>query len=164
MIDKQIALLRKISASIAAISIIILMIMTVAEVVARTFFSYSFLVVDELSGYIMAICVFFGLVYSFDSNSFVRVELLYEKYKGLPKKIIDLILLIILIVYSYGLNYFMFKLVKSSFLLDSTAPTILETPIYIPQFITLLGLIIYNLYLLLVLLKQFQSFGKENEV
>lgn len=163
MLEKLIAYLKNISSVVSAASVIILVILIVSEIIARTFFSYSFLVIDELSGYLMLICVFWGLVYSFDSGSFVRVEFMYEKYRGLTKKIADVILSLVIMAYGIILNYVVFKLVRTSYELNSTSPTILEAPLYIPQAMMFLGLLVFNLYLILTFFKQCIALREKGE-
>jgi len=144
--------LASITLSVTALFLMVLMVMV--EITARTFFQFSFLVVDEMAGYLMVAMVFLGLIFSFDSESFVRVEAFYSNYTGKFKSTIDLIFLIIILIYSSTLTYYIVKLNISSYQLESKSFSYIQTLLYIPQLSMSIGLIGFCLYLVLVILKK----------
>ena len=69
--------IRKFTLNISVAAILIMAVMEILEIFARSFFNFSFLVVDEFAGYLMSCMVFMGLANSYHAGSFVRVEALY---------------------------------------------------------------------------------------
>ncbi|MBP1932132.1 TRAP transporter small permease [Ammoniphilus resinae] len=154
MIDSMIQRLKSASITLSVAALFLMVLMVMVEITARTFFQFSFLVVDEMAGYLMVAMVFLGLIYSFDSESFVRVEAFYSKYTGKFKSTIDLIFLIIVFIYSSTLTYYIVKLNISSYQLESKSFSYIQTLLYIPQLSMSIGLIGFCLYLVLVILKK----------
>ena len=153
--------LRVISQAVSSVSVIVMMIIVMMEIVARTFFQYSFLVMDEMSGYLMAATVFLGAVYAFDSGSFIRVEFLYEKSPEIVKRVLNIVFAAVVLVYCFLLTYYMIRLNLSDYRLGSTSTSILRTPLYIPKLSMSFGMVMFDLYLVLYFFRTLMTGGRQ---
>ena len=57
MLDKTMEAIRKFTLNISVAAILIMAVMEILEIFARSFFNLSFLVVDEFAGYLMSCMV-----------------------------------------------------------------------------------------------------------
>ncbi|MES1926063.1 hypothetical protein T31B1_12114 [Salinisphaera sp. T31B1] len=112
----------------------------VAEIVARNLFDYSFMSVDEISGYLLVAVMFLGLVVAIHDNALFRVELVTDRLSVRHRYVFDLALSLVFIGFLLVLAYQCFLLAKDSFDGGYTAPTLLATPLYLPQMLIPLGL------------------------
>ena len=107
--------IRKFTLNISVAAILIMAVMEILEIFARSFFNFSFLVVDEFAGYLMSCMVFMGLANSYHAGSFVRVEAVYSKFKGKFKRILDGVYTFILIIFTAVFVYYSILLNYKSF-------------------------------------------------
>ena len=147
MLDKTMEAIRKFTLNISVAAILIMAVMEILEIFARSFFNFSFLVVDEFAGYLMSCMVFMGLANSYHEGSFVRVEAVYSRFKGRFKRILDG-------VYTFILNY-------KSFERELVSTGYYMTPLAIPQFFMSLGIILFFIYLILDFVKMIKTKGGE---
>jgi TRAP-type C4-dicarboxylate transport system permease small subunit len=127
----------------------IMVLLIMVEVILRNLFGISTLIADEMSGYLLVVIVFWGATISFESESFVRVEVLYSKYGPKIRKIMDCLFLFFAIVFSVTLSIFLWKLTIDSLRLNSTSNSIVQTPLFIPQLFMSFGIGLFDLYLVL---------------
>ncbi|NEU32127.1 TRAP transporter small permease [bacterium LRH843] len=160
MLDKMEKLFLKVSSVIPSFALLLMMFMVVVEVISREIFGYSFQVVHELTGYLLVGIVFVGVTYSFENGSFVKIDMLYSRFSPKWKKSMDKLFIILLIIYTSILTYYIIILNLNSFYLKSSSTSILRTPLYLPQFLMSFGMIVFILYLLIVLLKLFATSEK----
>lgn len=135
-------------------ALLVMVLMVVVEILARTFFMYSFLVVDEMVGYLMVTIVFLGLIFSFDNDGFVRVESFYSRFTNKVRWIVDILFLFFLFLYSSTLTYYIVKLNFRSYVMESKSFSSLQTLLYIPQLSMSIGIFSFTLYVVLVLSKK----------
>jgi TRAP-type C4-dicarboxylate transport system permease small subunit len=151
----------KVSNYLGSACIIVMMLMITIEVVMRTLFHKSLLVVDEYSGYLMVISVFWGLSVAFRSNNFVKVDAFFNRLNPKARDALERIYYILLIIYNYYLLYYFFLGTQKMWVYKSFSSTLVRTPLYIPYGISLIGLITFELYLILSFVDLF--FTKEGE-
>lgn len=133
-----------------------LMIMTsvliAIEVVLRKLFSISIGGSDELSSYVLAIGCSWAFGFALMEKAHIRIDILYTKLTGKLKACLDLFSLLIFLCYAVPLVYFSGLVFKISLAKGSTANTPLQTPLWIPQGIWVLGLIVFLITLLVMLI------------
>ena len=137
------------SNSIGSISIIIMMLMITVEVILRTVAKRSLLIADEYSGYLMAVVVYWGASSAFYSGSFVRVKALFDRFPQKIRKALDMIFYVLFIIFNTFLSYFFFNSVTKILKLGSISSTIARTPLIVPMGFTLVGLLIFELFLII---------------
>ncbi|MCM3716513.1 TRAP transporter small permease [Alkalihalobacillus oceani] len=163
MIDRLIKGILTGSSFIASVTLLFMMIIIVGEIIARVLFSHSFQVVHELSAYLLVAIIFVGAAFSFQSGSFVRIEILREKYPHKIKKIIEMIFMAILLIYLAVLTYFISILTINSYTLGSSSTSVMRTPLYLPQSLMMFGMLLFFVYVLLRFFKLIIHPGDPNE-
>lgn len=136
------------AAAIAALIMLIMMVMIVAEVVARQVFHHSFLIVDELAGYMLAGTTFLGLAQTFRRGKFLRIEFLLARIGGRAARLYSILLGLIGLGFCAILTLYTAQLVISSFTRGVTSATIFAIPLYIPQTVIPVGCALLTLCLL----------------
>lgn len=110
------------------------LILFVAEIILRSFFSSTLYITDEYAGYLMAALTFCSLAYTLSERGHIRMTFLHQIIKGRRRAQLDIICCIV----GFSFCTWLFYLTGSGFL-DSLATgsrsmQISETPLAIPQF------------------------------
>lgn len=136
------------SGYIAGIAVLLICLLVLAEVGSRTLFNRSTLIADEICGYLNVVVVFFGLVFTLKNEGFIRVEALYRRFRGRVKRTADLYNLAASLIYFIVLLAYMTKYVWYSYINNMISENYLEVPLYIPEIVILIGLVLAILYLI----------------
>ncbi len=141
-----------------AIGAVILMIgMTLhimTEIALRYFFSTSTYVLDEFVGYGVAAMTFLALGHTFENNVLIRVNFVLLKIRSnILRKLVEISCVVItLVMCSFVASYF-WKSVSRNFERGSTSETIAQVPLWIPESLALIGLIIFVIQMLAYVLR-----------
>lgn len=146
-LDRVAGRVATISAATAAVGIVLILAIICVEVVLRQFKS-SLLVADEIAGYLNAAVVFLGLAYTLREGGFIRVELLYDQFKGRLKQLVRWIIVLVGTVYVGALLYYSVLHVIYAYKKDTRAISVIETPEWIPQSAAVVGFAVLLLQLL----------------
>ena len=137
---------------LAVICLLAMTCLVCVEIIGRTFFSFSTLIADEYTGYFVAALTFFGGAYSLHSGSFIRVDIFYHNFKGIPKRVIDIYNETVGLVFLLFLMYFCFTVFRYSLVNGVVSPDHSKTPLIYPQAVMLIGcpLMIFQQFIELV--------------
>jgi TRAP-type C4-dicarboxylate transport system permease small subunit len=138
-----------------------LVLLVTLDVLTRKLFSMSVQGTDELGGYVMAILCAFGFSYALARNAHVRLHLILPKLPNKWRAYANLAAYAILAVYAYMLFWRSLDIVINSIRLKSQSITPLETPMWIPQSLWMLGLAFFSLHVTLYLLRIIFFIGKK---
>ena len=146
----MIELVTKVSAVLGYVSgglALVMMISIGYDVVARHVFNSPTIWADELSGYLLVAITFLGAAYTLTMDGHVRVDTLIDRMSRKKRKgvvfITDLISVVFLVLYSWQT----YKLVIDAYVSVKISPTLLRTPIFIPQVVLPIGLTLLGLKL-----------------
>ena len=149
-------IVRKISRGAAYISaavVVAMFLLICLEITLRTFFGTSTHVADELVGYGVGIAAFFALGESLESRALIRVGLIIEMLNSTWRRIFE-IFSVVCIAALWMVPMYMFALsIQRAYARGYTSDSGLNTPVWIPQLIFLIGLTIFLLHLLSYLLR-----------
>lgn len=120
-------------------ALVIMMLLITAEVAVRSLFNYSLQFTDELSGYLLVVVTFLGISISLKEGAVFRVDFLYRRLAARVRTALDFVFQVLALVFAVLLDYQVIRLVVSSYERDVTAPTLLATPLYVPQIIMPVG-------------------------
>lgn len=123
------------------------------DVLARKFFNSPIGSSDELSGYAFAISVSWALSFATLDRANIRIDAIYQHLPVRVAAILDWIALVGLGVFIAYLTRYASDVALTSWLYNSSANTILGTPLWIPQSLWVLGLIWLCFVLALMLLR-----------
>ncbi len=126
-------------------------VMISVEVVLRKLFSISMGGADEISGYAMAVSCSWAFAYALYRKAHIRIDVFYIKLPQWARHLLDLSALVLFAIYMVVFGWFAFQVFLISFTKGSTANTPLHTPLWIPQFVWVVGLILFTLSIFLLL-------------
>ncbi len=122
------------------VSLLALIAIVDLELVTRNVFDFSFYLSDEYGGYLLVALTFLSLPLCIAHGSFHRVTFLLDK---LPDRARDCVLLgfdVLALLFSLAVLWEVGGLAANSYSLQTTAPTILMTPLWIPQLVMPIGM------------------------
>jgi TRAP-type C4-dicarboxylate transport system permease small subunit len=123
-----------------------MVVMISAEVVARLF-HFSFEFVDELGGYLLSALTFLSLSVALIGGAYHQVDYLQDRLGRRGRAVSGVVFLSLSLIFALVLAWQLWRLVTRSFASNVVAPSILGTPLWIPQAVMLLGVaaLIYSL-------------------
>lgn len=124
-----------------------------ADVIARGLFHVPLGGADELSGYAFAISISWALSFATLQRANIRIDALYQYLPTRVSAVVDWIALILLGVFIVYWTRYAFDVATVSWTNQSTANTIFATPLWIPQFLWIAGLVWLCIVLALMLIR-----------
>lgn len=112
------------------------------DVLSRKIFNVSMAGADEIAGYVLAICLSFGLSFALFQRAHIRIDVFVL---ALPFKIraaLDIIAMLAFTIFISILSYHAFNLVADTYANNSRSVTPLQTPLAIPQTFWLFGFLL----------------------
>lgn len=153
--NRLLRLVERLSAAgavLSGISFALMTLLILAEILLRTFFDKSTLIASEYSGYTLAVMIYLGLGFSFRQGAHIRITFLQERLKGWSLHLLEITCATIASLLCILSTIFLLEMVQTTYQRGATAYTVAETPLWIPQAIVLVGLIILTLQVLAYLL------------
>ena len=123
------------------------------DVIARKLFSFSIGGADELSGYAFAIGSAWAFAFTLLRRANVRVDIVYAKLPVRVCAVLDLLALIAVGVFVALLSNYAFDVAMQSWQRNALSNTQLKTPLWIPQGLWVLGLMLFMATLALMLVR-----------
>jgi TRAP-type C4-dicarboxylate transport system permease small subunit len=133
-----------------------MVLLTSAEVVARQF-HFSFELVDEIGGYLLAALTFLSLPVALVGGAFHQVEYVRARLGPRGRAALGLVFTLMSLLFALVLAWQLWRLVTRSYGADVRASTILGTPLWLPQSAMLLGTGALIVALLRVLARQWRT-------
>ncbi|MBM9512192.1 TRAP transporter small permease subunit [Desulfogranum marinum] len=158
---KLIAIIESISRAggyVSGLFMILIVLLIVVEIVARTVFNASTLISDEYSAYFFVAVVMSGLAFSMKEGAHIRISIVRSRLSQEGQRILDLLVLLIALVLSCFALYHSVLMTYDVWDLGMTADSISETPIFIPQLVIPVGLLLFILQLASGFLRRLLSF------
>lgn len=110
------------------------------EVIARKFFSFSLQGVDELGGYVLALGVAFSFAYALLHRAHTRVDVLLALLPAPLRAPLNVLAALMLAAFAAFMLWRGVETLLETLEFDSHASTPLQTPLWIPQGLWVLGL------------------------
>jgi TRAP-type C4-dicarboxylate transport system permease small subunit len=133
---------------ICEVAILAMAAIVILEIVSRNLFNYSFEMSDELGGYIIVGITFMSLPVCQVYRSYHHVQFLQARLsprmQALSHVLFDLLSLLFCVVLVWQLTRFVLTTYRS----EDVAPTLLATPLWIPQAIMPIGMVAATISLL----------------
>ncbi|MVW78469.1 TRAP transporter small permease subunit [Bordetella sp. 02P26C-1] len=140
------------AAGLASVLLVLMVAHTVLEIALRTV-GMSTHVLDELVGYELAAMVFLGLGQALRQGALIRVDILLSKLRGRARRAVEA-LGAFLSLLAVGFLCYYFYLAITRFLARGTlSNSVIAVPLWIPNTIIMVGLIIFGLQLIAYLLR-----------
>jgi TRAP-type C4-dicarboxylate transport system permease small subunit len=145
-------MLRRLAAlghALAGIALAAITLMVTVEVVLRTFFSRSFMFVDEVSGYLLVALAFFGATWALEAGGTMRVDFIYERLPKATQAAMDILFDVVGFLLTALLTAYFVRFVASSIESGITSSGAIDTPLFIPQLSMVGGMGLMSVTLLL---------------
>jgi TRAP-type C4-dicarboxylate transport system permease small subunit len=124
-----------------------------ADVISRKFLHFTLGGSDELSGYAFAISISWALSFVALNRANIRIDAIYQLLPVRIAAVLDWLSLVGLGVFIVVLTRYAIDVAALSWANNSTANTILATPLWIPQYLWVAGLVWLCIVLALMLLR-----------
>ena len=161
--NRLVTLLSGGGAAIGAAFLLAMVVMITAGTLSRYLFDYPLAFVDEYSAYLFIAMGFLGLAYTFLAGGHVTIEVVVKRLRPRTKDILEVVTSLLTLFVVGILFWFGLKLAVQSFKIHSTAPTVMQTPLWLPQSSVWLGFLILILALLLHTVKKVRDFPKKDD-
>lgn len=109
-----------------------------AEVVARLF-NASLLIVDEIGGYLLSVLTFLSMPVALVGGAYHHVDYFQHGLGRRSRIAVAMLFLLLSLGFALVLEWQLWRLVTRSFAANVVAPTVLGTPLWIPQSAMLIG-------------------------
>lgn len=143
------------AAALAAAFLLLMSVLMLAEVVARSAFAQSLVFSWEFSGYLMGAVFLFGAAYTLRSGGHVRVSLLAEHVPAGFARGLDYFCTVVGILVTAYILYALCDLTYTSYTREIVSFTPTQTPLIIPQGILALGALLLFLQMVARLVRMF---------
>ncbi|MEQ8928292.1 MAG: TRAP transporter small permease [Silicimonas sp.] len=137
----------RIAAVFAAVLILSIVLVTLSEIAARTFFAYSLSFAWEYNGYAMGAAMFSGLAFTLRTGGHVRVSLLNNVLPARAVHWLDTIVAVVGFGFSLFVTSALGQMALTSFLNGKRSPSVTATPLVLPQGLIALGALLLTLQL-----------------
>ena len=115
------------------------------EVVLRKMFLISLGGADEMASYALAIGTVWALSFALIERAHIRVDVLYMRLPNRIAATFDILALVSVVAFAGVLTWFATHVWSTSWSFGSTANTPIGTPLWIPQGLWVLGLVVFVL-------------------
>jgi len=156
-ISNFIGKLTKTGAYLSAFILVSLVSLILIEIFIRAFFDMSTMIADEYSGYFYLASIFFGLAYTFSSDSHIRINIITSRLSKKTNNKIDILAAVItLAVLAFAL-YRTILFTYDSYELEMLSENVSETPLYLTQLAMPIGITMFMLAVVLFIFKGFTN-------
>jgi TRAP-type C4-dicarboxylate transport system permease small subunit len=139
---------------VSALFMVSIVVLINVEIILRALFNTSTLIADEYSGYFLVAVVLMGLAYAVKHDAHIRVEVIRTRLGQKGKNRVDAGCTLLGIVITIYAIYHAVLMAKDAYLLEMTADSISETPLFLPQLMIPLGLILFVLQLIATFIRR----------
>lgn len=135
-----------------------IVVLITLEIVLRSGFHTSTLVADEYSAYFFVAVVMLGLPIALRDGAHIRITLVSGRLPEAGQRWLDIFVHLLALALCGFALYHATMMAYDAYALDMQADSISETPIFLPQIVIPLGLLLFALQLLAGLARRFRSF------
>jgi TRAP-type transport system small permease protein len=133
---------------ICEIAILVMGAIVILELITRNLFNYSFEMSDELGGYIIVGITFLSLPVCQVYRSYHHVQFIQARLSPRMQAISHLLFDLLSLLFCFVLLWQLIRFVEASYRSEDIAPTLLATPLWIPQAIMPIGMLAATISLL----------------
>lgn len=137
-------------------------VVTTVEIIARKLFNHSFQGIDELGGYALAISGAVGFGYATLTCAHTRIDLLLSKLPLAGRAILHVLAAAVLMIVAGGMFWYGLRSLRQSIGFGSISTTPLQTPLWIPQGIWIVGLGLFLLLTIVILIRCLIMFSRRD--
>jgi TRAP-type C4-dicarboxylate transport system permease small subunit len=125
---------------LSALALMVLLLVVGVDIVTRWGFNFSYEVSDELAAYMLVAIAFLSLPVSHINGAFHRVEFVQARLSIRWKLISSIFFELVALIFCAIFVWQFVGLVRSSWRFGDHAPTYLETPLWLPRSLLVVGM------------------------
>lgn len=144
------AAVNRVTMGVCEAILVVMMVLIMAEVIARSFFSISLQFVDEYASYTLVWVTFLGMSVALHDGALFRVGIIYDRLSPLVQTGVQVLWDLMALVFSSVSAWACVRQVLSSYERDMVAPTVIATPLWIPQIVMPVGSALVVLVMLVI--------------
>lgn len=131
-----------VGAILAGIIFAMMSLLVVTEVVLRATVNESTRVTSEYSGYALATMIYLSLGFTFREGAHIRISFLNDRLPNKLRRLVEFLLAAFAAVVTSVAILAVWEMARTSYERGTIAYTVARTPLYIPQGVILVGLVI----------------------
>jgi len=145
---------------IGGLCLLMIAILIMAEVFSRSLLNHSISITWEIGSYLLAASWFLAMGYTLRTDGHIRISLFNQILGEKGSWILDIIATFFGIVITFLIFYALFNYLSvDSFIRGKTSYTPMQTPLYIPQTVMAIGMLVFFLQMVM---RFFRLLIKEN--
>lgn len=125
---------------LGALALMVMVLVVSIDIVTRWAFNFSFEVSDEVAAYMLVAITFLGLSVSHANDAFHRVEFIQVHLSRRAQVASRVVFEALSLLFSLVFLWQFVRLVMSSWRFGDRAPTYLETPLWLPRSLLVIGM------------------------
>lgn len=129
----------RVSRVVAEAAIVAMMLLIVVDIFCRSVLDISLLVSDEISGYMLVLMTFFGAADALRHGALLRIEIVLSLFGARQRAALNAIFDVLALGLTLVVLWQVSVLTWSTWNRRMVAPTLLETPLWVPQLAMPLG-------------------------
>lgn len=130
------------SEALCALFLVAMIILIGAEAIARNIFSTSLQITDEIGGYLLVATTFLSMSVAESHGAFHRVELIQARLGQSARIVSQIVFDLMSLIASAFITWQLIRLVMNSWRSEDVAPTPLQTPLWLPQTMMAIGMLL----------------------
>jgi TRAP-type C4-dicarboxylate transport system permease small subunit len=124
----------------SAFALVVLLVVVAVDIVTRWALNFSFEVSDEIGAYMLVAIAFLSLPVSHINGAFHRVEFLQARLSRRRQLVSRIVFDFVALIFCGIFVWQFIGLVRSSWRFGDHAPTFLETPLWLPRSLLVIGM------------------------
>ena len=125
---------------LAALALMVLLVVVGVDIVTRWGFNFSYEVSDEVAAYMLVAIAFLSLPVSHINGAFHRVEFVQARLSMRWKLVSSICFELVALIFCAIFVWQFVNLVRSSWRFGDHAPTFMETPLWLPRSLLIVGM------------------------
>jgi len=125
---------------LSALALVVLLLVVAVDIVTRWGFNFSYEVSDEIGAYMLVAIAFLSLSASHSNGAFHRVEFVQARLSPRGRLVSSIVFELVALAFCAILAWQYVGLVRSSWRFGLKAPTLLETPLWLPRLLLVVGM------------------------
>lgn len=127
-------------ARVASAFLIAMVILVLVDIIRRTCFGTSFIIVGEYAGYLLLGLSFMAFAYTLSIGKHISITLVTSRLHGRVKKYISLFVSVLALAFCAYFGFQIFEMTKVSYQSMTVSQSVIRTPLFIPQLVICIGM------------------------
>ncbi len=132
-------------ALVAGMLVAVLAVLIAIDIVAREFFRFSLQGTDELGGYVLALTGAFGFAYTLLRRGHPRIDIGFRFFPPTMRRVLHVVALASLTGFAAFMGQHAMSELRDTITYGAVTNTPLKTPLWIPQFLWVVGMLFFTL-------------------